>query len=181
MAAAAPALFLGTAGTATAAGTAGLFGAAGAFSFMQTASTLGTMFSIGSTLFAGDAENQTAQQEARWMDIRARQEQIRGQQEATAIKNSLVKSIASSNAKGAAAGIDISSGSPVTAVQAAMNDANDAYSLAKDNAAGAAEAYQQNAYMSRQQGRNAVRSARTQAMGLASDFMGKQYDRGVRF
>lgn len=181
MAAAALPLALGTAGTATAAGTAGLFGTAGVFSFMQTASTLGTLFSIGSVLGAGAADNSAAKMDARWMEIRSRQEQIRGQQEATAIKDSLVKSIASANARGAASGIDITSGSPVTAVNAAIDDANTAWGLAKDNALTSSEAYQQNAYMARQQGKNAVRSARTQAFGLASDFMGKQYDRGMRF
>lgn len=181
MAAAGAALALGTAGTATAAGTAGLFGTAGAFSFMQTASTLGTLFSIGSVLGAGEADNSAAEMDARWMEIRSRQEQIRGQQEATAIKESLVKAIATSNARGAASGIDITSGSPVTAVQASIDDANKAWTVAKNNAATNAEVYQQNAYMARQQGKNAVRSARTQAFGLASDFMGKQYDRGMRF
>ena len=181
MVAAAIPFALGTAGTAGAAGTAGLFGTAGAFSFMQTASTLGTLFSIGSVLSAGGADNSAAQLDARWQEIRARQEQIRGQQEATAIKDGLIKAIASSNARGAASGIDITSGSPVTAVQGAIDDANTAWTLAKSNAATNADAYTANAANSRMRGKNAVRSSRTQAFGLASDFMGKQYDRGMRF
>lgn len=181
MVAAAAPLALGTAGTATAAATTGLFGTAGAFSFMQTASTLGTLFSIGSTLAAGSADNTAAKMSARWDEIRARQEQIRGQQEANAIKMDLVKSLASANARGAASGIDITSGSPVTASQAAIDDANQAWTLAKDNAQTNSDAYKTNAYTSRLRGKNAVRSARSQAMGIASDFMMRQQDRGMTF
>ena len=181
MVAAAAPLMLGVAGTSTAAATTGLFGAAGAFSFMQTASTLGTAFSAFSTLQAGSAENAMYKSQAKWDELRARQERLKGQQEANAIKDDLAKSIASANARGAASGIDITSGSPVTAVNNAIDDANMAWSIAKDNADINAGAYTQNAYMARQKGKNAVRSARTQVSGLASDFMGKQYDRGMRF
>ena len=178
---AAEGLAFGTAGTATAAATTGLFGSAGAFAWMQTASTLGTAFSIGSTLFSGSADQAAANADARWSEIRARQERIRGQQEATAIKEDLTKAIASANARGAASGIDITSGSPVTAVQSSIDDANKAWNLAKDNAATNSEANMQNAYMSRLRGRNAVRSARTQAFGIASQYAQNQYDRGMRF
>lgn len=181
MAMAAAGLALGTAGTATTAATAGLFGTAGAFSFMQAASTIGTAFSIGSTIMAGSAESAALKSQAKWDDLRARQERLRGQQEATSIRNDLTRSIASANARGAATGIDITSGSPVTAVNAAITDANRAWSVARDNAETNAQASEQNAYMSRQQAKNVRRSSRTTAIGLASDFAGKQYDRGMRF
>lgn len=181
MATAATALAVGTAGTSTAAATTGLFGAAGTFSFMQSLSTVGTLFSVGSVLGGGSAENKMYEQQARMDEIRARQEQIRGQQEATAIKEDLIKNIASANARGAAAGIDLSSGSPVTAVNEAINDANDAWSIARDNAANNADVYNANAYTARQKGKNAIRSSRSQAFGLMSDFAMKQADRGMTF
>lgn len=187
MVAALPALAMGTAGTAataTAAATAasaGLFGIGGTFSLMQTASTLGTFMGLGSTLMGGSAEKAMYQSQAQYDELRARQEKLRGQMEATQIKSDLTKSIATANARGAASGIDISSGSPVTAVQASIDDANTAWSMAKYNADMGAEAYRANANTNRLRGNNAVRSARSQAMGIATDFMGKQYDRGMRF
>lgn len=181
MATAAAAMALGTAGTSTAAATTGLFGSAGVFSFMQTASTLGSAMGIFSTLAGGSAENKMYEQQARWEEIRARQEQIKGMQEATAIKEDLVKNIASANARGAASGIDITSGSPVTAVQQATQDANDAMSLAKANAATNADAYTANASTYRAKGKNAIRSSRSRAVGIASDYAMRQSDRGFSF
>lgn len=181
MAATAAPFLLGTAATGTAAATTGLFGAAGAFSFMQTASVIGTAMSGFSMLGAGDAENAAMKSQAKFDELRGRQEQLRGQQEATQIKNDLARSISSANARGAASGIDITSGSPLTAINAGIADANNAWTIAKDNASQNTAAYAQNAYVARQRGKNAVRSARTQVMGLATDFMGKQYDRGVTF
>lgn len=181
MVAAAAPLALGTAATATTAATAGIFGTAGAFSFMQTASVLGTVMSGYSMLTAGDAENASMQSQAKFDDLRSRQELTRGKQEAAQIKGDLARSIASANARGAASGIDITSGSPLTAINAGIEDANQAWTIAKDNASQNSSAYAQNAYISRQRGKNAVRSARTQVAGLATDFMGKQYDRGVTF
>lgn len=187
MATAAAAVALGSAGTAATATTAataattGLFGSAGAFSFMQTASTLGSAMGIFSTLAGGGAENKMYEQQARWEEIRARQEQIKGMQEANAIKEDLVKNIASANARGAASGIDITSGSPVTAVQQATQDANDAMSLAKANAATNADVSRANASTYRAKGKNAIRSSRSRAIGLASDFAMRQGDRGFSF
>lgn len=181
MVAAAAPLVLGSAATAGAASTAGLFGAAGSFSLLQTASTLGTLFSIGSTLGAGSATNAQEKAQARIDELRARQETLRGQQEATKIKEDLAKSIATANARGAASGIDITSGSPDTAVREAINDANRAFSIAKDNAATNSETYRQSAAVGRERGKNAVRSSRASAVGLATSFIGQQYDRGARF
>lgn len=181
MAVAAAGLALGTAGTATAAATTGLFGAAGAFSFMQTASTLGTLFSVGDMLMSGQAENAAYKTQAKYDELRSRQELLRGKQEGNAIKGELVKSIAEANARGASSGIDITSGSPVTAVRAAIDDANTAWSISRENATVNSQASEQNAYMSRQRGKNAVRSSRSQAQGLLSDFASRQYDRGMRF
>jgi hypothetical protein len=174
----------GTAATATAAataGTAGLFGSAGAFSFMQTASTLGTAFSIGSTLMGGAADQAAAKSQARFEAFRAKQEQTRGRLEGAKIKDDLARSLSTSIAVGAAQGIDISSGSPARARNAAVTDANRAWSISKYNADMGAEAYRNNAYVMRQRGKNAFRSARASAAGLASDFMSKQYDRGMTF
>jgi len=187
MVAALPAIALGTAGTAATAGvaataaTAGLFGVGGTFSFMSTLSTLGTVAGLGSTLMGGGAEKAMYESQAKYDELRSRQERLRGQMEATEIKNNLASSIATANARGAASGIDITSGSPVTAIQAATDDANRAWSIAKYNGDMGASASNANAATARARGANAVRSSRSQALGIATDFMGKQYDRGMRF
>jgi hypothetical protein len=187
MVAALPALALGTAGTAataTAAATAattGLFGAAGAFSFMQTASTLGTLFSIGSTLAGGSADKAAAESQARWDDFRARQDTLRGEQEATKIKEDLARSVSSAVAIGGAQGIDISSGSPANAIQKANQDASNSWSVVRYNAANDAAANRANAYATRQRGANAYRSSRAAAGGMFSDFAMRQSDRGMSF
>jgi len=175
------ALGTGTAATATTAATAGLFGTAGTFSFMSAASTLGTAFSAYSTIQGGRESDAAYKSQAKWNELQARQERLRGQQEANQIKGDLAKSIASANARGAASGIDITSGSPVTAVNAAIDDANDAWTIAKSNAESNAASSEANAYAARQRGKNAVRSSRSQVTGLATDFASKQYDRGMRF
>jgi hypothetical protein len=177
----AAALALGSAATATAPATVGLLGSAGAFSFMQTASTVGTLFSLGSTIAGGMAASGQAKADAKWNDLRARQEELRGKQEATQIKDSLAASIATANARGAASGIDISSGSPQAAVQEAIRDANNAWSVAELNADMGASVARQNAQTNRAQARNYIRTSRVQASGIASDYMNKQYDRGFRF
>lgn len=174
----------GTAATATTAATAattGLFGSAGAFSLMQTASTLGTVFSIGSTLAGGAADKAMAESQARWESFRARQDKVRGSQEATKIKEDLARSLSSAVAIGGAQGIDISSGSPANAMQKASRDANDAWSVALYNSEMDASARQQSAYAIRQQGKNAYRSARASATGMFTQFAQRQSDRGMRF
>lgn len=187
MVAALPAMALGTAGTAataTAAATAattGLFGSAGAFSFMQAASTLGSAFGMFSTLSAGAAEKSMAKSEALFEDFRARQSRLKGEQEATKIKEDLARAISTSVAVGGAQGIDVSSGSPANAVKKATTDANNAWNVAKYNAEMNASANEFNAYSARMRGNNAYRSARVQAGGMFTDFMTRQGDRGMRF
>lgn len=174
----------GTAATASAAataGTAGLFGTAGSFSFMSSLSTLGTAFSIGSTIMGGAADSAAAKSQARYEEFRGKQELTRGRLEAAKIKSDLARDLSSSIAIGAAQGIDITSGSPAAARKAAETDANRAWSMAKTNAELGAGASEQNAYMIRRRGANAYRSARSQAIGIASDFAQKQYDRGMSF
>lgn len=174
----------GTAATATAAataGTAGLFGSAGAFSFMQTFSTLGTAFGIGSALMGGAADEAALKSQARFEAFRGKQELTRGRLEAAKIKEDLARSMSTSIAVGAAQGIDITSGSPAAARKAAETDANRAWSISKYNADMGASAYNQNAYNIRRQGANAFRSARSQAVGILTDFASKQYDRGMSF
>lgn len=187
MVAALPALALGTAGTAATAGaaataaTTGLFGAAGAFSFMQAASTIGTAMGIFSTLAGGAAEKSMAKSEAMFENFRARQNRLKGEQEATKIKEDLARAISTSVAVGGAQGIDISSGSPANAVKKATTDANNAWNVAKYNAEMAAGANEFNAYSARMRGTNAYRSARATAGGMFSDFLTRQGDRGMRF
>lgn len=187
MVAALPAIALGTAGTAATATAAavpasvGLFGSAGAFSLFQTVSTVGSLFGAYSALAGGSAEKAMAESQARFDNFRARQDRLKGEQEATKIKEDLARSISTSVAIGGAQGIDISSGSPQNAMQKAQTDANYAWSVARYNAGMEASANNFNAYTSRQRGANAYRSARSTATGIFSDYVSKQYDRGMKF
>lgn len=187
MVAALPAMALGTAGTAataTAAATAattGLFGSAGAFSLFQTVSTVGSLFGAYSALAGGAAEQSIANSSAKFDEFRARQDRLRGEQEATKIKEDLARSISSSVAIGGAQGIDISSGSPANAIKKAQTDANYAWTVAKYNAEMDASANEFNAYTTRQRGANAYRSARATSTGIMSDYLNRQYDRGMKF
>lgn len=170
-----------TATTAATAGTAGLFGSAGAFSFMQTLSTVGTALGIGGAIQGGMQEQAALKSQARFESFRAKQELTRGKLEAAQIKEDLAKALSTSIAVGGAQGIDITSGSPASARAAAETSANRAWSMAKYNADMGAGARDMNAYNLRRQGVNAFRSARSQAVGLASEFAQRQYDRGMSF
>ena len=161
--------------------TAGLFGFGGSFGLMQTISTVGTGFSLASTIMGGQAQNAASESAARYEEFRAQQERTRGRLEAAKIKEDLAKALSTSIAVGAAQGIDISSGSPANARNAAITDANEAWSMARINADMNAGANEQNAYQMRARGSNAVRSSRSRAVGIASDFLQKQYDRGMTF
>lgn len=172
---------LGTAGTATAGATVGLFGAGGAFSIMQTVSTLGTIGSMFSALGEGQAAKAEASTEAAFEKFRARQDRLRGTQEATKIKEDLAAAISSSVAIGGAQGVDISSGSPANAVKKAQRDAENAWDIAKYNAEQDAQSREFNAYTAVMRGKNAYRSSRVRAAGIFSDYMMKQSDRGMRF
>lgn len=173
------ALLLGSASTATAASTAGLFGAAGSFSLGATLSTLGTGFSVLSLISGGQAANVQSKSQALQNDFNARQEAIRGKEEAASIKLDVARALASANARGAASGIDISSGSPVTAQKEALRSANNALSTAGTNAKLREEAERQQANINRARGRNSVRAGYTQAASLLGDFASFQGERGV--
>lgn len=168
-----------TATTAATAATAGLFGVGGSFTLGATLSTLGTVGSLVGTLASGAAAKGQAAIEARQSEFNARQEEIRGQEEANAIKMDVAKALASANARGAASGISLSSGSPVTAQKEALRDANNALSTAGTNAKLRAETDRVRAQISRQRGRNAVRSGRAKASSILGNFAADQADRGV--
>lgn len=173
------AVALGTAATSTTAATAGLFGFGGTFSLGATLSTLGTAAGIFSALGAGQAEAGISESEARLAEFNAKQEEIKGLEEANEIKRDVARAIASSNARGAASGIDVSSGSPVKASQEALRDANNALSTAGTNAKLRAETERARAQIARQRGRNAVRSGNARAVSILGNFASDQADRGL--
>lgn len=170
-----------TATTAATAATAGLFGAGGAFSLGATLSTLGTAASLFGVLSAGSAEQEIYEGEARMDEFNAKQEEIRGMEEATLIKKDVARAIASANARGAASGISISSGSPVTAQKEALRDANNALSTSGTNSKIKAETDRVRANISRRKGRNAVRSGQAKAVSILGDFVSDQSERGFSF
>lgn len=168
-----------TATTAATAATAGLFGTGGAFSLGATLSTLGTIGGIAGTVSSALSAGAVSKSEAKLAEFNAKQEEIRGKEEANAIKSDVARALASANARGAASGIDISSGSPVTAQKEALRDANEALSTAGTNAKLRAETDRQRAAIARARGRNAVRSGAVRASSILGNFALDQQDRGV--
>jgi len=170
-----------TSTTAATAATAGLFGVGGSFSLGATLSTLGTVGGLFSTIAGASAASSQSKLEARQAEFNARQEEVRGLEEANAIKQDVARAIASANARGAASGISISSGSPVKASQEALRDANNALSTVGTNAKLRAETERVRAQIARSQGRNAVRSGALQSASILGDFTQQQVDRGFSF
>ncbi len=165
--------------TTAGAATAGLFGTAGTFSLGATLSTLGTAGSLFGTMMGGSAQNAQAEYQAKQAEFAARQEEVRGKQEANSIRSDIARALASSNARGAASGISISSGSPVTAQKEALRDADSALSTAGTNAKLRAEQQRVQAQLYRQQGRNATRQTGLKAASILGNFAVDQQDRGV--
>lgn len=168
-----------TATTAATAATAGLFGVGGTFSLGATLSTLGTVGGLFGTLASAQTSKGQSALEAKQAEFNAKQEEIRGLEEANAIKADVAKALASANARGAASGISISSGSPVTASKEALRDANLALSTAGTNAKIRAESDRIRAQLARQRGRNAVRAGTARAASILGNFAVDQQDRGV--
>lgn len=174
-----------TATTAGTAATAGLFTtvAAGAtvptFSLGATLSTLGTLGSVVGTVASYQSAKGVTAADAKQNELNAKAEEIRGIEESNEIKRDVARAIASANARGGAAGIDISTGSPVTAKQEALKSANRAWSTAGTNAQIRAESEKVKAQLARQRGRNAVRSGAVKAVSILGDFTAQQAERGV--
>lgn len=128
-------LMVGTPAAASAPATAGLFGSAGEVTAASilggTASLFGSMSTIGGiSQYAAMMQDQ-----ARWADIQARQEELRGLQESNKIKQSLIATMAAQNARWGFAGIDIGSGTPVAAQEAAAREADYQLDTSRDMAA----------------------------------------------
>lgn len=165
--------------TAAGAATSGIFGAAGAFSLSTTLSTLGTAGTLFSTIQGARAESSISKSEGRFAEFNAKQEEIRGVEEANVIKRDVARALATANARGAASGISISSGSPVTAQQEALRDANNALSTVGTNTKIAAETERIRAQISKRRSRNSIRSGATRAASILGNFVTEQNDRGV--
>jgi len=168
-----------TASTVATAATGGLFGFGGSFTLGATLSTVGTAFSALSSLTAGRAEESRFKSEALLNEFNSKQEEIRGKEEANAIRQDVAVAIASANARGGASGIDISSGSPVTATKEALAAANRSLSTVGTNARISAETEKVRAQLARRRGAQAVRSGQAKAVSLLGDFATEQADRGA--
>ena len=123
--------------------------------------------------------NATSKAEAKQNEFNARQEEIRGLEESNSIKMDVARALASANARGAASGVSISSGSPVNAQKEALRDANNALSTVGTNAKLAAETERARAQITRQRGRNAIRSGMSKASSILGNFAVDAQDRGV--
>jgi len=129
------------AGAAAAAGTAGSVAAGAGAAAAATGMTLGTKLMIGSTIFSGlssimggMAQKGQMDAQAQMESFNAKQELIRGREEANQVRENLARSLATAQATGAAQGIDISSGSPETLAFQAMQDADDSIQSIRRNA-----------------------------------------------
>ena len=147
------AILVGTAAKGATASTAGLLGSAGSFSLGATLSTLGAAGGLLSTFSGARAAKVQSENEARQYELNVRAEEVRDQEEANEIKRDVARALASSNARGAASGISISSGSPVQAQQEALTDANNALSTVSTNTKLRAETEKVRAQIARQRGR----------------------------
>lgn len=115
--------------------TAGLFGSGGAF----TAASIfnGTMGLFGAMSMIGGASQSAAmmRDQARWAGLQARQEELRGLQESNRMRQSLLETMATQNARWGFAGIDIGAGTPVAAQEAAIREADYQLDTSRDMAA----------------------------------------------
>lgn len=108
------ALLLGTAATGTTAATAGLIGSAGALSGISMLSTGLTAASAFGSIMGGSQQSAVYKAQARQSELAARQEELKGRDQADKIRRTLQSTLASQNAAFAARGISPNSGTPLS-------------------------------------------------------------------
>lgn len=107
-----------------------------------TAASLASYASIAASLasaglaIAGSSRNAALQRaQAGQQELQARQELIRGQQQSNELRDRLLRTLAAQNARFAAAGISIDSGTPMTLAEEAQRQANVELGLVSGNSA----------------------------------------------
>jgi hypothetical protein len=156
----------GTAATATAAATAatsGLIGTAGAVTFGGLASTALTGFSVLGAISGGNQQASAYKAQAQQSQLAARQEELKGRQQADNIRRSLQATLASQNAAFSARGISLASGTPANLANVSKNEASNDIQIAQFGAAQSAEANRSQAGQSKLQASSAKIAGYTQA------------------
>jgi hypothetical protein len=139
-----------TAGAAATAATAGLIGYGGSVTLGGVLSSALALGSAGLSLGGGLAQQRAMSAQADWQNFNAGQEQLRGEQEANRVRDTLLRTLASNNAGRAAAGVELS-GSALDVDAEAAAAAEREVSIVSGNAAaraGSARASAQGARVS---------------------------------
>jgi hypothetical protein len=123
-----------TATTAATAATAGLIGAGGSVTLGGVLSSALALGSAGMTLGGALNQQRMLSAQAEWSDFNATSEQLRGEQEANRVRDTLLRTLASNNAGRAAAGVDLS-GSAIDLDADAAAQAEREVSIVRGNAA----------------------------------------------
>jgi len=123
-----------------------------------------TAFGALANIRAGQATAAAAETEARFETFRAGQEQTQGQQQANAIREKLLRTIAQNRAAAGASGIDVGSGSVDTVINESIAAANRELDITRQNATIASSARQSRA----DQLRLSASAARSGGVGRAA-------------
>ena len=128
-----------------------------------TASTVGTILSVGMTaasafgaISGGQQENTAYKAQAKQSELAARAEELRGRDQAVKIRNNLQATLASQNAAFAARGISLNSGTPVNLGNVSKTQASQDVQTAQFGSGMAAEAERGTAAQQRMSGKAAV-------------------------
>lgn len=156
-------LILATSAAAPAAGVIGppTFAAASSAAF----STVGSLLSGGLTaasafgsIMGGQQQNAVYQAQARQSELAAKQEELKGREQADKIRRSLQATLASQNAAFAARGISLTSGTPVKLANVSSTEAAQDIENAQFGASMAAAAERGQAGVYRMSGKSAITS-----------------------
>lgn len=123
-----------------------------------------TAFGALANIRAGQASEAAAETEARFESFRAGQEQTAGQQQANAIREKLLRTIAQNRAAAGASGITLDSGNVTNVINESINAANRELDITRQNTSTAVAARQSRA----DQLRLSARAARTSGVARAA-------------
>lgn len=152
------------AGAGAAAGAAGA--AAGGSSLLSTIVQGGlTAFSAAASIGAGVAARSEARVEELSASSQASQEKIAADDEAVRLNRAMAEAIGEQAVAYAAAGIDISSGTPMQARQKAKERANEDLNINRANRSAKVAAWNSRAYAARSRGKAAMASGLAGAVG----------------
>ena len=139
-------------------------GAGTAVTLGSAASIIGTGLSVASALSGGSQQSAMYKAQAAQSELAARQEELKGRDQADKIRRSLQSTLASQNAAFAARGISLNSGTPVSLGAQSKNDASYDIQVAQFGSGMSAAAERGNAA----QNRISAKSAKISSYGTAA-------------